>query len=98
MRRIIEVLTAAAPMAHKTRYLCASALTAVMLVIIAAPAGAQDYYGPYDYCVWSIYACGDYSSPASGAQGYSGLTDGPNSPYYGPYDYCVWSPYACLYY
>ena len=58
MRRIIEVLTAAAPMAHKTRYLCASALTAVMLVIIAAPAGAQDYYGPYDYCVWSIYACG----------------------------------------
>jgi hypothetical protein len=71
MRRIIEVLTVAAPMAPKARYLCASAFVAAMMVISAVPAGAQGYYG---------------------------LTYGPNGPYWGPYDYCVWSPYACIYY
>ena len=69
MRRIIEVLTVAAPRARKARCLCASAaFMAAMLMISAAPAGAQGdsgltygpndpYYGPYDYCVWSPYAC-----------------------------------------
>ena len=82
----------------KFKYLCASVFMAAMLLISAAPAWAQGYYGPYDYCVWSAYACGDYSSPSSWAQGDSALTYGPNGPYYGPYDYCVWSPYACQYY
>jgi hypothetical protein len=98
MGRVIGVLTLAAPAACKGRYLCASAfMAAAMLVISASPAGAQGYYGPYDYCVWSPYACSDYSS-LTWAQGYSNLTYGPNGPYYGPYDYCVWSPYACKYY
>jgi hypothetical protein len=97
MRRIIEVLSPAAPRARKARCLCTSAFMAAMLLISAGPAGAQAYYGPYDYCVWSPYACGDYSSP-SWDQGNPGLTYGPNGPYYGPYDYCVWSPYACIYY
>ena len=68
MQRTIEVLALAAPMARKARYLCASAFMAAVLVISVAPAGAQDYsvptygpngpyYGPYDYCVWSPYAC-----------------------------------------
>ena len=82
---------------------------AALLVISAAPASAQGdsgltygpngpYYGSYDYCVWSPYACSnDYTSSAV-AQGDSGLTYGLNGPYYGPYDYCVWSPYACAYY
>ena len=38
------------------------------------------------------------SAASAWAQGYSGLTYGPNGPYYGPYDYCVWSAYACQYY
>ena len=99
MRGIIEVLTVAPPRARKARCLCASAaFMAAMLMISAAPAEAQGYYGPYDYCVWSPYACSsDYTSSA-GAQGDSGLTYGPNGPYYGPYDYCVWSAYACIYY
>ena len=109
MRHIFEVLTVAPPSARKARCLCASAaLMATMLVISAVPARAQGdygpnygpngpYYGPYDYCVWSPYACGDYTSSAE-AQGDSGLTYGPNGPYYGPYDYCVWSAYACAYY
>jgi hypothetical protein len=109
MRRIIEVLAVAAPRARKPRGFGASAaFMAAMLVISAAPALAQGdyspnygpngpYYGPYDYCVWSPYACSDYTSSA-GDQGYYNLTYGPNGPYYGPYDYCVWSPYACKYY
>ena len=84
-------------MRRKLRYLCASAFMAAILLISATPAWAQGYHGPYDYCVWSPYACGDYSSPAR-AQGDSALTYGPNGPYYGPYDYCVWSSYACKYY
>jgi hypothetical protein len=108
MQRLIEVLTPAPPMKRKARYLCTLSFMAAMLVLGAAPAGAQDYsvptygpngpyYGPYDYCVWSPYACADYSSPA-GYQGYSALTYGSSGPYYGPYDYCVWSAYACQYY
>src|SRR5919199_3905093 len=90
VKRIISLLTAVAVMA--------------VMVGLASPAGAQQgsssrpnygpngpYYGPYDYCGWSPYAClyppGATSSP----------TYGPNGPYYGPYDYCRWSPYACLY-
>jgi hypothetical protein len=70
MGRVIGVLTLAAPAACKGRYLCASAfMAAAMLVISASPAGAQGYYGPYDYCVWSPYACSDYSS-LTWAQGY----------------------------
>jgi hypothetical protein len=38
------------------------------------------------------------SAAPAWAQGYSGLTYGPNGPFYGPYDYCVWSAYACQYY
>jgi hypothetical protein len=58
MRGIIEVLTVAPLRAHKARCLCASAaFMAAMLMISAAPAEAQGYYGPYDYCVWSAYAC-----------------------------------------
>jgi hypothetical protein len=38
------------------------------------------------------------SAASAWAQGYSGLTYGPNGPYYSPYDYCVWSAYACQYY
>ena len=38
------------------------------------------------------------SAAPAWAQGYSGLTYGPNGPYHGPYDYCVWSAYACQYY
>src|SRR3712207_3865520 len=72
MRRIIEVLTIAPPRTRKARYLCASAaFMAALLVISAAPARAQGdsgltygpngpYYGPYDYCVWSPYACAYY--------------------------------------
>ena len=72
MRRIVEVLTVAPPKACRARYLCASAaFMAALLVISAAPARAQDdsgltygpngpYYGPYDYCVWSPYACAYY--------------------------------------
>ena len=55
----------------KLRYLCASAFMAVVLLMSAAPAWAQSYsgltygpngpyYGPYDYCVWSPYACQYY--------------------------------------
>src|SRR5215210_8645450 len=51
------------------------------------------YYGPYDYCGWSPYAC----LYPPGAQGSSSPNYGPNGPYYGPYDYCGWSAYACLY-
>jgi hypothetical protein len=59
-------------MRRKLRYLCASAfLVAMLLISSAAPAWAQDYsaltygpngpyYGPYDYCVWSSYACQYY--------------------------------------
>jgi hypothetical protein len=82
----------------KLSYLCASVFMVAMLLISAAPVWAQGYYGPYNYCVWSVYACEDYSGPASGAEGSSSLTYGPNGPYYGPYDYCAWSPYACQYY
>jgi hypothetical protein len=57
MRRIIEVLSPAAPRARKARCLCTWAFMAAMLLISAGPAGAQAYYGPYDYCVWSPYAC-----------------------------------------
>jgi hypothetical protein len=72
MGRITEVLTVATPTASKARYLCASAfMAAAMLVISASPVEAQDYsgltygpngpyYGPYDYCVWSPYACKYY--------------------------------------
>ena len=112
MRRITEVLTVPSPRVRKARYyLCASAaafMVAMLMIISAAPARAQGdsgpnhgpngaYYGPYDYCVWSAYACGDYTSSAE-AQGDLGLTYGPSGPYYGPYDYCVWSAYACAYY
>ena len=99
MRGIIEVLTVAPPRALKARCLCASAaLMAAMLMISAAPAEAQGYYGPYDYCVWSPYACSsDYTSSA-GARDDSGLTYGPNGHYYGAYEDCAWVPYACIYY
>jgi hypothetical protein len=71
MQRLIEVLTPAPPMKRKARYLCTLSFMAAMLVLGAAPAGAQDYsvptygpngpyYGPYDYCVWSAYACKYY--------------------------------------
>ena len=56
---------------YKLRYLCASVFIVAMLLISAAPAWAQGYsgltyapngpyYGPYDYCVWSAYACQYY--------------------------------------
>ena len=82
----------------KLRHLYASVFMVAMMLISAAPVWAQGYYGPYNYCVWSVYACEDYSSPTSWVEGSSSLTYGPNGPYYGPYDYCVWSPYACQYY
>ena len=54
-------------MRRKLRYPCASAFMVAMLLISAAPAWAQDYSeltygpnGPYDYCVWSPYACQYY--------------------------------------
>ena len=71
MQRIIELLTVAAPIASKARCLCTLSFMVAMLALGAAPAGAQDYsvptygpngpyYGPYDYCVWSAYACQYY--------------------------------------
>jgi len=58
-------------MRGKLRYLCALAFIVAMLVISATPTWAQDYsglaygsngsyFGPYDYCVWSPYACQYY--------------------------------------
>ena len=58
-------------MRYELRYLCALVFMVAMLLISAAPAWAQSnsgltygpngpYYGPYDYCVWSVYACQYY--------------------------------------
>src|SRR5947209_7750514 len=75
-----------------------------VMMDLASPAWAQDstgpnygpngtYYGPYDYCGWSPYAC----KYTPGERDSRALNYGPNGAYYGPYDYCGWSPYACKY-